>query len=140
MLPRGSPVQLHSAIAFAEDLPVALKLTDQERQVRLMPLLEVELDPTQRPGDVLVIGDDDSDCEMLEEEIVIAEDEEELAIQVKGEPFSQPPPKLAESASCASSTTVSKPKSAKAKEKAAIERQNQAANLFIQEIFFCSCP
>ncbi len=89
VLPRNSPQLIRSAIAFAEDLQIALGVGDKERQVRVMPVLATQLDPTQRPGDVVLIGDEDSDIEMLEEEIVIEDDAEDLAIQIKGEPLSQ---------------------------------------------------
>ena len=103
-LPRNAPPQIRSAIAFAEDLQIALAVGDKERQGRVMPLLATQLDPAQRPGDVVVIGDEDSDIEMLMEEIVIEDNEEELAFQIKGEPLSQPIPKPAERTSSASSS------------------------------------
>ena len=51
-----------------------------------MPALETQIDPTYRPGDVVVIGDEDSDIEMMEEEIVIEEDEKNLPFNSKESP------------------------------------------------------
>ena len=143
VLPRGAPRVVRAAIAFAEDLQVALAVGDKERQVRVMPALETPVDPTPRPGDVITIGEEDSDIEMLEEEIVIEDDEEELAFQLKGEPLSQPVSQAAERTSSASSsasksTTVAK--SSKAKEKTRSEVQNEASERLMQQFFAVPAP
>ena len=66
-LPRGDREQMRRVIAIAEDLPSALDL-GEELKTDTIPVFSVEIDPSQREGDVLEV-EDDSDVEVIGESL-----------------------------------------------------------------------
>ncbi len=88
VLPRGDREQMRRAIAILEDLPSALAL-GEELKTDQIPVFSVEIDPSQREGDVQEV-DDDSEVEFIGENLAENEAQGDEFIGLKQEPHSQP--------------------------------------------------